>query len=202
MTKLVLDVARNRDENGQRIANPQAPFLDQVGDMLRHAGKAIEPGAVTQARRIVKAARGQMEDTGRVYDLENEAAAVLTGARSQSVDVGQGLLFKAKRFAGERQMAELIYREVRDRKGTVGEDELSAAREKMEQARRALYDTFAADIQAARRLGISQGEAVLALKGASISDADITMLLAGHYRPYIDNPFSRSRALQGMVENR
>jgi hypothetical protein len=43
---------------------------------------------------------------------------------------------------------------------------------------------------------------LMTLKGEMLSEYDITMLLTGRYRPYIDSPFSRSRALQGIIESR
>lgn len=200
VTKVLLDVARNVDSNGRPIANPQAPFLDRTKAQLAHVWEAFEPGAVTQAKRIVKAARGESSDTGRMYVLEDEVAAVLTGARSQSIDVGDALLFRAKRFANETTQAELIYRQVRDRNAPEGDQ--AAARVKMENVRRTLYAKLADDVQAAQRIGLSQGEAFMALRAGGIGEQDAALVLTGGYVPYQGNPFNRGKALQTVLQGR
>lgn len=98
-------------------------------------------------------------------------AAVLTGARSQSLDVSQALLFRAKRFAGQRQGSEFIYREVRDRQNAPAEDK-ERARSKMEIVRQELTDRMSANIQSAQRLGLSQGEAISALLAGGLGETD------------------------------
>lgn len=201
VAKAIFDLARNRDQNDRPIYNPQSPFLDQAQAAVGHAWKTFEPGALTQGRRIVKAARGEVSPTGRAYQLEDEVAAVLTGARSQSLDVGRGFLNRVERFQGERRGAELIYHQARDRQNADPEV-VAAEREKMESARRALTLQLAADLQSARRLGVSDGEVLSALIGAGLSRQDAGMLFAGQYVPYLDRPFTRERMLRDAVRNR
>ena len=202
LTRVGLDLARNVDANGRQVWNPQAPFLDRSQQKLAYVWQAFEPGAVSQAQRIVKGATGVVSASGRAYNLEDEVMAVLTGARSQSIDVGQALAFRAKRFAGERNGAELIYRSVKDRKGTVTPEEVDQARATMETQRAALYDGMAKDVAAAQHLGLSQADAVLALKSANVGDTDLAMLLTGRYLHYIDNAPSRAKLYGEVLQRR
>jgi proteasome lid subunit RPN8/RPN11 len=202
VTKVGLDLARNADAQGRPIFNPEAPFLDRAQAQIGHAWKSFEPGIITQGRRIVKAARAEVSDTGRAYNLDDEVAAVLTGARSQSLDVGQALIFRGKRFMGQRQGAELIYREERDKQNAPAENR-ETARVKMEHARKALFTDMAATVQAAQRLGLSQGEALQALMAAGISEQDVGLLLVGVYLPYVDRGgFTREKAMAEIVKSR
>lgn len=202
VTKAALDLARNRDDRDRRIYNPQEPFLDRAGDQLAHVWKVYEPGLVTQARRITMAAKGEVAPGGRVYDLENEVAAVLTGARRQDLDVAQALIFRAKRYAGEKRGAELIWTEVRDNRGNVETPDLERARATMEEVRRALFDQMREDVAAAQRLGVDSGVTVRALIGAGMGMDEAARLVAGVYVPYIGQPDLRQRALADGVTAR
>lgn len=202
VTKAALDLARNRDERDRRIYNPQAPFLDRAGDQLAHLWRVYEPGLVTQARRITMAAKGEMAPGGRVYDLENEVAAVLSGARRQDLDVAQALIFRAKRYAGEKRGAELIWTEVRDNRGTVQDADLERARETMEEVRRALFDQMREDVAAAQRLGVDRGVTVRALIGAGMGMDEAARVVAGVYVPYLGQPDLRQRAIADGVAAR
>ncbi|MDR1283691.1 MAG: hypothetical protein LBK99_23165 [Opitutaceae bacterium] len=103
----------------------------------------------------------------------------------------------AGRFVAE-QGAELIYLGVRDRRGTVTPEEIAEAKARMEERRRELFDAMAKDVQAARRLGVSQGVVVQSLDAKRLSARDIALLLTGRYLPYVDaSPFSRQRAAAG-----
>ncbi len=202
LTAVALDLARNQDRNGRPVFNPTAPFLDQAQARLGHVWKAVEPGFATQARRIVRAARGEVGPMGRAYNLEEEVAAVVTGARSQSIDVAQSFMFRAKQFAGERAQAERIYTDVRDRRGNVDPDELLTARAKMEAARRPLFERLSAQAAAAQRLGVPRGVVVQAMLGAGLSAREIGLASSGAYVPFMDSPTSRARVMQRVVEER
>ncbi len=202
LTKALVDLARNRDDRGLPVFNPQAPFLDQANDKVGHLWNVFEPGFVTQARRIVKGANGEVSPTGRAYNVDDEARAVLTGARSQSMDVVQSLLFHTKRFAAETQGAEQIYTQVKNNRGTVKPGELATAKAKMEEARTALYTGASEDVRAALQLGASQGEVVQALLAGGLSKTDASLVLSGRYLPYVDRGPTKERTLQGKLLGR
>lgn len=202
VTKGIFDLARNQDDRGRMVFNPQAPFLDRTQEQLAHVWSVYEPGLITQARRIVKAANGEVSAGGRTYDLENELAAVVTGARRQDIDVAQSLLFRAKRFAGEKQGAELLFKEVRDRRGTVTPKEIEEARDKMETARRALFEGFAEDVAAAQRLGVRSDAVMLSLMSAGMSPKEAARVVGGIYVPYAGQPDLRRAALEQAVTAR
>lgn len=202
LAAVALDLARNQDKNGRQVFNPTAPYLDQAEARLAHVWKAVEPGFVTQARRITSAARGEVGSMGRAYNLEEEVAAVVTGARSQSVDVAQSFLFRAKQFAGARNQAERLYTDVRDRRGTVDPEEVVGAKVKMEAARRPLSERLAGQAAAAQRLGVPRGIVVQGLLGAGLGPRDVGLVLGGNYVPYIEGPPSSARVMQRSVENR
>ena len=202
MTKVVLDLGRNRQPNGAPIWNEQAPILEKLQAQAAHVGKALEPGLVTQARRMRLAAAGKVSDTGRAYVLEDEVQAVLTGARSLSVDVGQGLLFRAKTFEREKALAEQLYTSVKYSRGEVDGAEIQEARAKMEAARRVVYDRLAADVAAAQRLGVPAGEILQGLLGAGVSRADAAAALAGFVPDYLERAPSKTRVLQDLLMTR
>lgn len=202
VAKAVIDLARNRDDRDRQIYNPQAPFLDRASDQLAHVWKVYEPGLVTQARRITMAAKREVSPGGRVYDLDNEVAAVLTGARRQDLDVAQALIYRAKRYAGEKRGAELIWTEVRDRRGTVQDADRERARATMEEVRRTRFEQMRDDVAAAQRLGVDSGVTLRALIGAGMGMDEAARLLTGVYVPYIGQPDLRQRAVAESVTAR
>ena len=202
MTKVVLDLGRNRQANGSPIWNPQAPLLEKLQAQAAHVGQALEPGLVTQARRMMLATQGRVSNTGRAYNMEDEVQAVLTGARSLSVDVGQGLLFRAKTFGREKALAEQLYTDVKYSRGEVSGEEVAAAREQMEAARRKVYETLAEDVAAAQRLGVPPAEILQGLIGAGVSRDDAAAALVGFYPEYMERAPSKTRVLQDLLMQR
>jgi len=202
LTKSIFDLARNQDARGYQIFNPELPFIDRSIEQLNHVWRTFEPGFINQGRRIVKAAKGEKSDSGRLYDLKGEVGAVLTGARAQSLDAHQGYLSKAKEFSARKSAIEQIYLRVKHNRGEVTPEQKEAARETMETARRELYRIGSLDSQAARGLGVSQGEIAIAQLGAGLSKLDVALLISGQYIPYFDRPDSRNRILQNMIRGK
>ena len=202
LTKGLIDLQRNRDDRGLPVFNPQAPFVDQAADKVGHMWNVFEPGFVTQARRIVKGARGEVSPSGRAYNVNDEAQAVLTGARSQSMDVGQALIYKAQKFQLEQQAANQLYTRVRDNRGTVAPEEITAAEGKMEQARQELSAALSEDARKAQLLGVSELTVAQALMGAGLSRREATAIIVGLYLPFNDRPYTKPKLMKDAVITR
>lgn len=199
LAKVLLDITRNKDDRGRPVFDSQAGPIDRQLQKLAHVWTALEPGAVTQARRILRAARGEVSASGRAYSLEDEVAAVLTGARSQSIDVSTAHHFQAGKFAGELNQATIGYRRVRDRSGAPAE-EIQAARARFDQVRARLLEDLHRDTAAARRLGVGEAQILANLKAAGLSKAEIVTALSGQAFPYLERPLGKYEQLRRQLE--
>lgn len=191
LTQRVADVLRNRTEQGAPIWNPAAAPLDRSMAGLGHLVEGFEPGIVTQSRRLWRAMTGYVAPTGRKYNLEDELLAITTGARSLSFDATDAHGFAARRYAAAKQQAEQLYTSVKNGQGTTTPEELAAAREEMEAARRALFDEATADTSAALRLGVSRADALINLRDSGLGETESALVLTGRYLPYTDKPLAK-----------
>lgn len=188
LAKVLLDVARNVDDQGRPVYDVQAGPIDRQLQKVAHVWTAAEPGFVTQAKRIAKAARGEVGASGRAYNLQDELTALLTGARSTSVNVAQAHSFKAGQFDGQLGQASTLYRRERDRQGTVDPADVAAAREKLEATRAKLYEQIIQDTAAAGRLGVDPGTVLVNLLAANLSKYEAAAVLGGQVLPYRESP--------------
>lgn len=178
----VTDVRRNKKRAGGNVFNPQDAWTDQQMDKLAHLWGAFEPGAVTSGRRIAKAAKGEVSNTGRSYDLDNELLALGTGFRVQEVDVPEALRFRARDFVRNRSDAARILNQVVTRRGTVTDKEIEQAFASSHRARTELFETMHEDVLGARKLGVPDKDIRDILVSAGVSRGDAQAVIDGRYR--------------------
>jgi hypothetical protein len=197
LAKQLLDITRNTDGT-KPVYDVNAGPLQQQLQKLQHVWKAAEPGFITQARRMVKANRGEVTTSGHAYNPEDELLALTTGARSQSIDVPTAHGFKVGKFAGLMHMAEINYVRLRDRPGADPE-EVAAAKVTFEAQRAALTQELYEDTAAAERLGVRRAIIFSNLKASGLSTAEATSALTGKLFPYIERPPSKAKTLQKVL---
>lgn len=199
LAKVLLDITRNRDDQGRPVYDEQAGPIDRQLQKLEHAWSAAEPGFITQGRRIVRAARGEVSPSGRAYQLGDELLAVTTGARSQSLDVAQAHHFQAGKFAGELNLATINYTRVRDRQGA-DPAEVAQAKAKFEQTRATLFDDLHRDTEAAQRLGVPDIQILANLKASGLSKGELVTALTGTVFPFVDRPVGKYEQLRRTLQ--
>lgn len=185
LTSAVLDIARNKDaDTDKEVFNPQAPARRRLGQIGAHAWKALEPGTVTSAKRIYKAATGQESASGRSYNLNDELVSVSTGQRRQMLDPQQSLGFKLGRWKDDMQHAEKILNGTLRDRGRLSAEDVESAYRDAEDARKKLFDEMHQTIAAAQTLGMSRTQVYQMLRGAQVNQQMSGSLLLGRYRPY------------------
>ena len=186
------DISRNQTREGMRIWNPQDDWVTQHLDKVEHLWSNIEPGFMSQGRRIVKGAQGYVSPTGRAYDVGEEIRAVVTGLRVSSVDIPQSFRFKAGRYAREKSESHQIFTSSYNRGGTVSDREILDDYRRSEKSKQKLFDEMREDIMRAQRLGMSEAEVREALESA-LSKSDAQALIRGVYEPYRPTPRAGQR---------
>ena len=201
LTTALLDVSRNTTARGGRVVNPEAdPFKRDMG-RIGHLGRAIEPGALTTVKRIVRGFQGVVRPSGRAYSAPEELAAMVTGLRPTRIDVRESLSGKTRAYIGRmREANDLLIRVVNSR-GTVSDNDIKSAYEEADQSRRRIFEEFSEDVQSVRRLGVDDGQVRNILRANGLGGLEARSVYEGEYLPYRPgSTFMRSWSLrQGVV---
>jgi hypothetical protein len=182
----LLDIGRNRQEQtGKQVYNPEDSGLGIAYDMTAHFLKAVQPGVLTDARRLGMAVFGTKERNGRQYSVDREVLKDVTGQYMQAVEVEKGFSFKAKSYDTALRDAERIFLDTARRQDEVTPEMLQAAYQQSEEQRRRVFDEFREDLLAGERLGLEKAKIVRMLKESGIAKPDIGQLLSGKYVPNV-----------------
>ncbi len=181
-TKAAIDLARNATSEGRRIWNPAAPPEDQLADVVAHIGKALEPGTLTSLRRIYLGTQGKVVGT-KAYDPRIETLAMTTGVRVSSLDLAQGVSYKARDFEAAWGDATRMLTGVVGHRGQVSDAEVEEAYRDSELVRRKAWDRLQKAISAARALGLVDRE-LLARLEPNLGKARALEALRGRYAGY------------------
>lgn len=180
----ITDIARNKTETGGRVYNPESSWNAIALDVIQHMGESFTPGTVSSLNRIQKGLRGVVEPYGKTYNPKIEAMATFTGHRINSLDVSQGLSFKARGFTKGMRDATQILTGVLKNKGAVSEGEIIRAYGGMEISRKKIFSQMQNATSAARALGMSENEVLRLLKDNGLSASMAWAVLNGLYQPY------------------
>lgn len=185
LVRPIVDVARNRKEAGGRVYNENDPALQVASDATAHLAQPFVPGGYGPARRLVKSVIGSPEQkTGENYRPEEAVVENVLGSRVQEVRTKDWLTRQGRGFDRSLSEANSKVNEVLGAKGVVSPNELVAAYERTEAARKKVFDELARDADAAIKLGMTRAQVVDALKSAGVSEADARAVLVGQYRPH------------------
>jgi hypothetical protein len=148
-----------------------------------HLGKMFVPGTLDSVERLRKAAFGVVSESGRSYDVPNEALSFF-GMRFSETDVRQSLGFKAKQFMRDYRDAASLFTSPFLSRGTQSESDIMGGYQKANESIRRLSENFREIYIGATRLGVPQREVISILKANGISDDAIKMLRTGVIPPY------------------
>jgi hypothetical protein len=182
-TGSLLELTANRNASGRQIYNPQDNPASIAADMGLHLGKMFVPGTLDSVERLRKAAFGVVSESGRSYDVPNEALSFF-GMRFSETDVRQSLGFKAKQFMRDYRDAASLFTSPFLSRGTQSESDIMGGYQKANESIRRLSENFREIYIGATRLGVPQREVISILKANGISDDAIKMLRTGVIPPY------------------
>jgi hypothetical protein len=197
--KSVREAWSNKKDSGTTsgpVYNEEDTANEKAKAIIGHVLSAVEPGAISSGRRILKGFRGEVSEGGKAYDPKVEMAAVATGLRIQDIDIEQAASYRLREFARARERIEDILRKPLGRKGAVAPAEIVEARDRMEMLRKAEFAEVQETIQAARRLGVPLSKVVTIARAAGVKADELKLLVSGQYRPYQVSREMLKRSLQ------
>ncbi len=183
----IAEIWQNKKSSGGQVYSESDKFDQQAFDITEHFFRAAAPGIFSNIDRIVKAKTGQVSPGGRVYDIDDEIAA-LAGFRVSTLDPAQTLKYKGYAARDTLQDASRILGRTARDPNPIADRVLKEAFDRSMYIRQQAYKDLAESISAARRSGVDDKTIYTQLKAASISDRDARMLIKGKTPPYIPSP--------------
>jgi hypothetical protein len=198
----LLDVARNtKASNGRPVYNKMDTAQHITQDVIKRIWETIEPGTITQGKRIYKGLNGTVTESGRKYDPMQETLATGMGTRFQTVDIPQSLYFKGAAYSNDKTEATRIIQSKLANKGEVSPEEIMEAKAISESSRQQLFSELVEDIQAAQRLGVPRIEVREQLKNSGMSDDEVKSLMVGAYQEYVPRKIGQKKRMQEAQSN-
>jgi hypothetical protein len=175
-------VTNSRMRSGAPIYNPDAPVGDQTMDIASHLFFQLAPGVVNPIRKVAKAMKGDLDPSGRVYDLTNEAAGMF-GLRINTFDPKSSLYWRVGDFneamSNSRKYLGDIARDLNPR----SEEELADAFKTANSMRLRAYDDMMQMVNAAKNSGLSDQAVRKVLRLSNVSKTYANALALGRPAP-------------------
>ena len=187
-----------KDRNGRSIVDPGSGALEAGYDRAMHFLTAAQPGFIPQFRDLYYGMTGYVNDYGKRYDFGNQAATMLTGFKTETVNIPQAFGFKVAEFARlDRELRTRMNQIVRTQ-GQVSESDLEEAVENYNDKRHELQVRLFDQVRGMRRLGVSEVGIRRILRGNFISQDLTNDLVNGRFQSYDIKPTLLDRQLEQL----
>jgi hypothetical protein len=166
-------IKANQDDLGRQIFNPQDDWDDKWKDMLEHLWGTVEPGTLTDVKRMINTSR----EGG---DWEGQLKGMLTGNQARTIDPLKSMDFYIlPKYKRQMDNARAIYKnQLRQYKrlvapGDADNTALQKAKERAEAISNSILSEVILDYDAAIRVGVKQDKLEDVIRGEKF-DKDIT----------------------------
>jgi hypothetical protein len=166
-------IKANQDDLGRQIFNPQDDWDDKWKDMLEHLWGTVEPGTLTDVKRMINTSR----EGG---DWEGQLKGMLTGNQARTIDPLKSMDFYIlPKYKEQMDNARAIYKnQLRQYKrlvapGDADNTALQKAKERAEAISNSILSEVILDYDAAIRVGVKQDKLEDVIRGEKF-DKDIT----------------------------
>jgi hypothetical protein len=184
----LMDIARNTDDRGQRVYNPQDSTANILKSVGSHVGDVFVPGTAKSVARIYKGFTGQVTESGRAYDPYNEIGAVVLGQRINEVDLSQSAGFAGSAYMREMRDASALFNRVFLSNGTQAPGAVAEALRLTNEARERIAKKYHRKYLSARSLGLSQTAFRDRLRAVGVGEDNTEAVMSGEIPPYVPSP--------------
>ena len=179
------DIMRNRTADGRPIVNEQDTAANQLYGKMMHAVQAIGPGTlVTTIPNMVSGLQGDVSPSGKVFSFGDEVYSAGFGQRISELDSQTTLRQAAGKFMSGNAEATRLLSDTLLSRGTVSVEDIPAAYENANRAKRDLFEELRKNYQSALQLGVPKQQAVLALRNAKISQDIVAQVVNDRFVDY------------------
>ena len=171
-------------KGGKRIWSQGDETFVKITKGIGHLAKAFQPGSWSQMKRLKYAVMGEGDpDYGKTFDIMDEAWG-LAGFRTIQSDPERALIYKTSRFNANLKKADNLFTTPLIRGGRVSPQDVLGRYQYSEARRFHFLKEMARDIDAMRKLGMSNSKIRKELsKRRGLGKDVIRDLMLGHYTP-------------------
>jgi len=181
-------IRRGIGTDGRRVWKEQDDPLVKVGKGVLHIGKTLTPGSISQLKRLSQAATGKTDKYGNLYNLEDELPG-LYGGRIISSDPEKALTFMTTRFLSDLRDSNNLFTAPLLRGGRVDKKDIINSYKYSQAQRFATLKDMYKNIDAARKLGLSNAKIANKVKRKGLKKEVFEDLMRGKYTPSRPNDF-------------
>ena len=167
---------------GRKVWSPEDDTFQKIRKGVGHIGASLMPGSYKQFKRIGQAVTGTPDEYGRTFNLEDEIHG-LYGFREIKSDPERAMTYKSTRFGSSLKQAENLFTSPLLRGGRVSPQDIVDQYKYSESRRFHVLREIYQDIEAARKLGMSEGKIRQKIQRKGLSKAVVNQLLRGTYTP-------------------
>lgn len=190
----IFEVLANKKASGGQVYQESAGAVDQTTAIADHLRKALQPGFVSNAERLLLAGQGaRREGSGQPYDMRDEVVSLL-GWRASTLDTQTALYYRSFEFTdGLRDASKVLSRTLRS-SNKVSDGDIRSARETAQTQYDQAFKEMGRLVNSARAAGMSNQQIAQTLKLSGVSQVNVMALLAGRVPPM------NAATLQGQVK--
>ena len=184
---------RGIGREGKRVwQEADDPFV-KIGKGIGHIAKSLEPGSLSQLKRLGIAATGKSDKYGTTFDLQDELPG-LAGFRAIQSNPEQGLKFMVGTFGRNLKNSENLFSTPLLKGGRVTSKDIINNYMYSESRRFQILKEMYKNIDAARKLGMSDAQIRKEFtKRKGIKKDVVNELMRGDYTPKRPSEFFRKR---------
>lgn len=192
----IFEVMANKKGSGGRVYSPNADPLGQTTDIANHLRKALQPGFVGNAERLVLAAKGtRREGSGQPYDMRDEVVSLL-GWRASTLDTKTALYYRSFEFTDALTSARQELTRTLRSSNPVSRQDIQRSRAEAERQYGDAFRQMHRLVASARAAGMTRPQIARTLRLSGVSAENTQALIAGRTPPMRIGPQSARNAVQ------
>ena len=202
----IFEVMANKKGSGGRVYSPNADPLDQTTDIANHLRKALQPGFVGNAERLVLAAKGtRREGSGQPYDMRDEVVSLL-GWRASTLDTKTALYYRSFEFTDALNSARQELTRTLRSSNPVSRQDIQRSRAEAERQYGDAFRQMHRLVASARAAGMTRPQIARTLRLSGVSAENTQALIAGRTPPMrigaqsARNAVQQARTMQGPAQ--
>jgi hypothetical protein len=191
----IFEAVANKKPTGGKVYDENASSIDQLQDITDHMRKALQPGFVSNAERLLLAAGDERrEGSGQPYDMRDEVVSLL-GWRASTLDTKTGLKYRSFDFGDALSDARRTLTRTLNSSNKVSDDEIRESRAAAEAQHQKAFEEMTRLVKSAGSAGMSRQEIITTLRTNRVSQRNIFALMNGKVPP-LDVSGSRDDAIK------
>lgn len=197
----IFEAVANQKDSGGKVYKEKDGAIDQAVDIADHLRKALQPGFVGNAERLVKAATDVRRSSGQPYSVEDELVA-LVGWRATTTDPKTALYYRSFEFTDAATEARKTITDTLRDANTVTPEDIADAKLRAKAKQEKAFKEMSRLVGAAEAAGMSKMQIVQALRLSNISQSNIAALMQGRTPEVTVTPQVAAQAIRQAMTMR